>query len=499
MAYAQKDYLEIQGRNGKYRIDQIGCYLTAFCNLLQRFGDNKSPLELNKIFVDRNIYIDLGDGAYDELGGTSITKYDPSIVVVASGAGRPSSNDSIVKFNFKSGNGQFNTHFSLVQDASKGLIIDSYDGKIKSWDVYGGPVSYNSYRDNTPQSAPQPVKALNGGGDYSVVKQIPGYMNAADAAARRNSNSTVPVGNYAVFNRAKDMVNVTRKAGVPGWWINPGDNTQPAPQPAPQSVEFITVERGWGLSSVAKAAGFSDFNLPDRWANIASLNGSGNWGEFNKHLVPGQRVRVRPAPVAPTPAPTPEPVANVEQIQSAPSTPAPANVEQPDGSTKIEVKTTPAAPVAAIRPPAEEYKESFAANPGTYIAKESVVVHDLDNLHPDLQLIAGKQVNAAGTFIKDNEVYVIARKHLSEGKWYGVPLGILRGTDDERYVGPLKPLTGDEDDIDQILSPDMVKEAREYFGNLTTREKFVAFLAKAQGGLLRLISIFDITKLFKKG
>lgn len=68
-------------------------------------------------------------------------------------------------------------------------------------------------------------------------------------------------------------------------------HTAPAP-PAP--VKYVTVKSGWGLSNVAKAAGFKDWWSPTRWAAITKLNtGNYNWLAYNKKLQPGQKVRVR--------------------------------------------------------------------------------------------------------------------------------------------------------------------------------------------------------------
>lgn len=73
--------------------------------------------------------------------------------------------------------------------------------------------------------APAPAAPSGGhadhGGTFTVGHEVPGYVTADDAMAGRNSNSTVPVGTYAVFNRWHGAVNVTRQAGVPGWWLNP--------------------------------------------------------------------------------------------------------------------------------------------------------------------------------------------------------------------------------------------------------------------------------------
>lgn len=63
---------------------------------------------------------------------------------------------------------------------------------------------------------------------------------------------------------------------------------------APAPVQHIIVKSGWGLSHVAKAAGFKDWWSPARWIAITKLNGKGtNWVAFNRSLKVNQKVRVR--------------------------------------------------------------------------------------------------------------------------------------------------------------------------------------------------------------
>lgn len=151
MAYAQTNYSQLQGKtvNGvrpKYSIAQIGCFITAFCNLEERFGRAIDPPTMDNELARLNLYIDVDDGVYDDVGWTTITAFDPSIVVTKTGSGAPTDNNSIVKFSYKSSRtGQFTTHFSLVVDAARGLILDSWDGVVKSWNGYGGPVAYATY------------------------------------------------------------------------------------------------------------------------------------------------------------------------------------------------------------------------------------------------------------------------------------------------------------------------------------------------------------------
>lgn len=159
MAYAQTSYPQKQGiAPQRYTIAQIGCFITSFANLMQRYGVTKSPLNINNELVAKNLYIDVDDGVRDDVGWTTIVALYPSTVrLEATANGVPKSNDSIVKFNYKSAiTGSFTTHFCLVKDAKAGTIIDSWDGKVKHWSVYGGPVSYATYSKKQSAIAPTP-------------------------------------------------------------------------------------------------------------------------------------------------------------------------------------------------------------------------------------------------------------------------------------------------------------------------------------------------------
>ncbi len=158
--YAQRNYNEIQGINGKYRINQIGCYMTAYCNLLKGFGIEVSPLQFNRTMRERKLFIDVDDGIKDDLNNKSITQYDSRIKLVATGTGvlpKKVSKNTVIKFRFKSGNG-FNTHFTMFHHL-KGKhvwVIDSWDGQLKDGTAkYGTPLRWDSYSYLKP--APKPV------------------------------------------------------------------------------------------------------------------------------------------------------------------------------------------------------------------------------------------------------------------------------------------------------------------------------------------------------
>lgn len=101
-----------------------------------------------------------------------------------------------------------------------------------------------------PPPAPPaaPISSPSTADTYFVINGIPGYLSSGNAAARTNSNSTVPGSdNYYVYNRFNGMINITHKPGQPGWWINPADNVVPAVpppvvQPEPVSVAAPTLD-----------------------------------------------------------------------------------------------------------------------------------------------------------------------------------------------------------------------------------------------------------------
>ena len=215
MAYAQRNYGQIQGINGRYTIAQIGCFITAFCNLLERYGRGVDPATLNSVFVNRGIYIDVDDGIRDDVGWGSISAFDGNVVVTGTGAGAPPSNDAIVKFNYRSPNtGQFTTHFCLVLDRNAGTIIDSWDGQVKSWNVYGGPVAYATYANTKPQPV-TPVQPVGGVDDMSINRDeiIREYrVNRGADPAEEEIQAHLAGGNMKSLSFGFEQENAQRRA-----------------------------------------------------------------------------------------------------------------------------------------------------------------------------------------------------------------------------------------------------------------------------------------------
>lgn len=159
MAYAQRNYPKtIQGIRGRYTIAQIGCFVTAFCNLQRRLKTQYiAPDQFNKQLVARGIYIDIDDGIRDDLGWSSITQYNKYIQISALGSTvKPPNANAIVRI--KAGN-RFGTHFCLVDKivGNTVYIVDSWDGAVKKSSVYGPITGWATYVNKKPVAV-TPVK-----------------------------------------------------------------------------------------------------------------------------------------------------------------------------------------------------------------------------------------------------------------------------------------------------------------------------------------------------
>lgn len=149
-------------------------------------------------------------------------------------------------------------------------------------DIFKQPGAWNEISEPAKPATPTTTET------YQVLVAIPGYYTALDAKNRRNRRGTVSPGTYHVYNRASGMVNVTKKAGTPGSWINPADNTvTPATKSAPAST--YVVKKGDTLSGIAARFGTTV-------AKLVQLNNIKN----PNLIYPGQVLKL-PGASAPTP------------------------------------------------------------------------------------------------------------------------------------------------------------------------------------------------------
>lgn len=88
---------------------------------------------------------------------------------------------------------------------------------------------------------------------YKVVTKLKGYKTAENAKNRKNAVSSVNPNTYYIFNESQGMINVTKKVGVPGSWINPADNKE---SDSATTIEKLhIVKAGDTLSEIAAKYG----------------------------------------------------------------------------------------------------------------------------------------------------------------------------------------------------------------------------------------------------
>lgn len=167
------------------------------------------------------------------------------------------------------------------------LDMNQFDGDRNAFLKYGLSGSAPAPVPDPKPTAPAPVPG--NGQSYGLGKDVPGYVTSTDAAARKNSNSTAKAGTYFIFNQANGMVNITKTPGVPGYWINPSDNTVAAAPAAPSGnfrVPNATpgyynagdAKAGRNAVNTVQAGDYLVFNTFDGMVNVTTKAGvPGSW------------------------------------------------------------------------------------------------------------------------------------------------------------------------------------------------------------------------------
>lgn len=450
MSYGQINYPQNLGTGPSVStIADVGCFLTAFCNLLERYGEPVDPPTLNNYFIAHGSF--LADGPNrDNLGWGSISAYDGNVVASQiGGAGWPPHNEAIVKFIYKSQRtGAQITHFCLVVDHNAGTILDSWDGKVKHT-PYGNPVAWATYEKHSPQvvAPPPPTES-----PAWRVENIP----AKGQQLKKNThlwdlnqrswpgivNNPVGDGNQgSVFNTSRIAHHILGGSYfIPDGTDSHGYNVvdcqdyvaPPPPSPSkPPSAPLRAPGNSENKYDVIKTIpGYTTATNAGNHVNPASEVQPGNYFVYNTHArnadlinvtsklgQPGSWINkadnVPDAP--PTPPPVPEPVA-------APA--PPIEVAPPP----VHVET---APVDTTTPVSWEQTFKPFVKPVHYIATRDIMVKDLSTQQPDMPL---KRYNpgvsdttgvvaAFGTVTKDGvEYYRLKTNNDSTfSYWYCIP------------------------------------------------------------------------------
>lgn len=64
----------------------------------------------------------------------------------------------------------------------------------------------------------------NGADSYQLNVSVKIYTNASNAKNRKSAVGTYSAGTYYIYKESGGMINITKKKGSPGGWINPADN-----------------------------------------------------------------------------------------------------------------------------------------------------------------------------------------------------------------------------------------------------------------------------------
>lgn len=449
MPYAQKNYPQTQGINGRYPISAIGCFITAFCNLQEDFGYNVNPLDLNNWLVDHNGYVDVDDGVRDDCGWGTISLLDPNTQVsrtadhgINRDAGWPASNNSIVRFYYRSvQSGQMIYHFCKVADAANHIIIDSWDGQRKTT-PYGEPTAWAEYSHATPVSTTPPEVATAPqqappAPKYEVVETYPDGklvqlnkqptnlwgMNYAFNYMKDNPVEVHAKGEiWTVTNKVKHedgMYYYRREGQVDGFNIVDCDDYTPpvvqlpaAPVTAPSSEKYDVIKPIAGYVTATRAA-----NHTDASAEVAA----GSYWVFNKIFSKDDATKLI--------------AINVTTKQGYPGAWVNPDDNVPDPPKASDWNytnpvVTPPEPTPAPEPApveVEDYKASYVpfrsahAEPGPrrYVTMRTTAFKDFEGKHDDITLKKPQEVNISGRFTKDNVTYLRPKKMADQGLWYG--------------------------------------------------------------------------------
>ena len=444
MSYGQINYPQNLGTGPSVdTIADVGCFLTAFCNLLERFGETVDPPTLNNYFIAHNSYLPDGPNR-DNLGWGSVSAYDGNVVATqVGGAGWPPINEAIVKFIYKSSRtGQQVTHFCLVVDHNAGTILDSWDGHVKHT-PYGNPVAWATYEKHAPQiiAPPAPVEqpAFTVEGVGTKTMQFKKNTHLWDLNQRSwpglVNNPANDVQNGATFQTSRIAHHVLggnyyMPDGDDGHGYNVVD-CQDYSAPAPAGPPSAPLKPGGNpenkYTTIKPIPGYTTATNAANHTNQANEVATGEYFVYNTYpnrddLInitsklgqPGSWIN-KADNVPDAPAPPPEPVA----APAPPVEPAPP---------ETHVETPPVDSTAPV-----PWRDTFKPfpNPVHYIATRDITVEDLSGQQQDMPLkrynpgVGGNQgvVSAFGTVTKEGVEYYRLKTNNDPdfNFWYAVP------------------------------------------------------------------------------
>lgn len=128
--------------------------------------------------------------------------------------------DNNVKIYMNADNAKRGVSSLGTYSAGNYYIYKKFNGMINVSRVAGQPgawINPNQAKTNIKTTTVSAPKA----GSYTLKSTAKGYSNAADARNKVNQKTTLSKGTYYIYKTYNGMLNLSKKKGVPGSWINP--------------------------------------------------------------------------------------------------------------------------------------------------------------------------------------------------------------------------------------------------------------------------------------
>lgn len=440
--YAQINYSQKLG-TGPYTIAEAGCFLTAFCNLLARFGSPIDPPSLNNYFIQHGKYGDVdGDHTLDDLAYGTVTTYDGQITTVginnSAGGVWPDSNDAIVKFHYQSkskpllANGKPNmiNHFCLVADHTARTIMDSWDGTIKK-SPYGNPVAWAKYERHVPQVVSPPAPADKPAYSIETIPQRsvqlkldtklwdlnqrtwPGLVNSPIRAAAKGDIFTTSAIAHHVLGGSYYMQDAATAQGfnvVDCQVYTPPAPSKPpsAPISAPSSETYDVIREIPGYVTSNQAI---NNDAAGRRTTIAP----GTYFVFNKRL---PAINVTQAPGKPGSWINP-----ADNVEAPPEPPAlDVAIVEPEPVVVPEPEVPPTPVVADYQSTYKPFGDGNGmVSPVKYVAMRDYSVADVAGENNPVPLHMYDIILIAGTFTNNGVNLARPEAAAKVNKWYALP------------------------------------------------------------------------------
>ena len=103
-------------------------------------------------------------------------------------------------------------------------IYKTYNGAYNLTKTSGTAGSWINPADNIKAEAPSAGDKIETAKTYEVFREVKKYSTASDASGMIKNVGTATPGRYYIYNTNGDMLNLTKKAGTPGFWMNPTQN-----------------------------------------------------------------------------------------------------------------------------------------------------------------------------------------------------------------------------------------------------------------------------------